>query len=68
MSRSKKPAHLVLRDKLLRQTKQEHDPYRRMTRACQAGAKMLDRRPMQCLDVERALFHVAAMLAKELSF
>jgi len=65
MSRSRKAAYLALRDKLLKKTMNEADPYRRMVQAYRTGEKIMDRQPGQGPDVERALFHVAAMLARE---
>ena len=60
------PAHLVLRNRLLRQTRDEKDPYRRMARAVLAGDKIMASKPEQGPEIERALFHVAVMLAKEM--
>ena len=57
----KKPQHIILRNKLLRQTKKEIDPYRRMAQAVSVSYNM-----EQGSEVKRALFHVAAILAQEI--
>ena len=61
----KRDLHLVLRDRLLRQTKKESNPYRRIARAVLAGNKIMRDKPGQGPDVERALFHVCCTLARK---
>lgn len=63
ISQSIRPLYMALRDKLLRDTQRETNPYRRLALTVRAADWLVDHRPAQIAEIERALFHVCVTLA-----